>query len=110
MALTPDYSKLVKPQTFSSVAKNIVHTVLRLDADYPAGGYLVDSKLLFNEEGFKFCMVGGYSLDAPSQYFRMIAFNQETSKIQIINPDTNLEHAAGDDLAGSSIYCDFIIW
>ncbi|MDO8945360.1 MAG: hypothetical protein Q7U75_19415 [Desulfobacterales bacterium] len=107
MPLTPDYSKSVKTQTFSGVAKGTFYIPLQMDNNYIRGGYLLTSELLFGEPGFKFTMVAGYA--QRDFMHRRLIFDVENSRLRYIEPDDE-EGADGADLHDIVAHCTFIRW
>lgn len=110
MSLTPNYSTLTKEQTFSSVAKGSAHIPIALDGSYPAGGYSIDSALLFNQDGFTFHMVNGYACNAARNSFLGVVHDVANAKLQVFNTSTGAEIAGGVDLSAYTAYCTFHRW
>jgi hypothetical protein len=108
MALIPDYSQLVKPQTFSGVSA--IHVVLQLDNSYPEGGYPVDSAILFNEDGFNFLLMDGYSVDGPTQFHYTVHQDVPNQRLQVINHTTGKPEATGTNMGTNVMHCNFLVW
>ena len=109
MTLNPNYVSMTREQTFSGVAKGTVHIPIALDNSYPAGGYAVDSSLLFNADGYTFHMVNGYAVNGAGA-FLLLFHDVANSKLRCVVPTTGLEVRAAVDLSGYTAYCTFHRW
>lgn len=107
MPLTPNYASLTKEQTFSSVAKGTAHLPVALDDNYPAGGYAVDSSLLFNADGYTFRLLEGYATDGTN-YLRVI-HDVANAKLMVIAA-AGTEVLGGTNLAAYTAYLTFHRW
>jgi hypothetical protein len=109
MALVPNYLQLTREKTFSSVAKGTVHIPIALDDNYPAGGYAVDSPLLFNEEGFNFRLLSGYAIDSGG-VINPVIHNVATNKLMVVDSHARAEVVGATDLSDFVAYCTFHVW
>lgn len=107
MSLTPNYASLTKEQTFSSVAKGTAHIPVALDNSYPAGGYAVDSSLLFNQDGYTFRLLNGYATDGTN--FRRVLHDVAAGKLMVLAAD-DTEIPNGTDLSTFTAYLTFHRW
>jgi hypothetical protein len=108
MSLTPNYSQLVKPQTFSGVSA--IHVVLQLDNSYPEGGYSVDSQLLFNQPDLNFLLMDGWVVNPPTDFHYTVHQDILNSRLQVINHVSGRPEATGTNMSANIMYANFLVW